>query len=194
MVIRWVVGISRSVTITRECGRFVSYTAGRLLVSSSDLIMSVLYCFMAIPSVLVNRHQHTTWRKHIPIGRSICELAVSALNRRKKMNRYEQRRLKLLQNKEVAAGYREMAAELELMHAIDAVRKQLNMSQEQLATRMGKKREAVSRLLSDDDINPTLNTLIELLSALNLTADITLRQAREGEGPIKVATEIATPQ
>ena len=83
---------------------------------------------------------------------------------------------------------------LELMQAIDAVRKQLHMSQEQLAKRMGKKREAVSRLLSDDDINPTLNTLIELLSALNLTADITLRQAREGEGPIKVATEIAPPQ
>ncbi len=106
------------------------------------------------------------------------------------MNRYEQRRQKLLQNKEVAIGYQEMAAELELMHAIDDVRKQLHMSQEQLATRMGKKREAISRLLSADDINPTLNTLIELLLALNLTADITLRQAREGEGPIKVATEI----
>jgi len=110
------------------------------------------------------------------------------------MNRYEQRRQKLLQNKEVAAGYQEMAAELELMHAIDDIRKQLDMSQEQLAKRMGKKREAVSRLFSADDINPTLDTLIELLSALNLTADITLRQAREGEGPIKVATEITPPE
>jgi transcriptional regulator with XRE-family HTH domain len=110
------------------------------------------------------------------------------------MSRYEQRRRKLLQNEEVAAGYREMAAELELMHAIDDVRKQLHMSQEQLATRMGKKRETVSRLFSADNINPTLDTLIELLTALNLTADITLRQAREGEGPIKVATEIAPSQ
>jgi transcriptional regulator with XRE-family HTH domain len=106
------------------------------------------------------------------------------------MKRYEQRRKKLLQNKEVAAGYQEMAAELELMYAIDDIRKQLDMSQEQLAKRMGKKREAVTRLLSAEDINPTMNTLIELLSALNLTADITLRQAREGEGPIKVAREI----
>ena len=110
------------------------------------------------------------------------------------MNRYEQRRQKLLQHEEVAAGYREMAAELELMQAIDMVRKQLHLSQEQLATRMGKKRESVSRLLSADDINPTLNTLIELLSALNLTADITLRQTREGEGPIKVATELPETQ
>ena len=109
------------------------------------------------------------------------------------MNRYEQRRQKLLQNEEVATGYREMAAELELMRAIDEVRKQLDMSQEQLARRMGKKREAVTRLLSSDDVNPTLDTIIELLSALQLTADITLRQAREGEGPIRIATEIATP-
>jgi transcriptional regulator with XRE-family HTH domain len=83
-----------------------------------------------------------------------------------------------------------MAAELELMRALDEVRKQLNLSQEQLAKRMGKKREAVTRLLSDDEVNPTLDTLIELLSALQLTADITLRRAREGEGPITVATEL----
>ncbi len=40
------------------------------------------------------------------------------------MNRFEQRLEKRLQNEEVAASYREMAAELELMHAIDAVRKE----------------------------------------------------------------------
>ncbi len=106
------------------------------------------------------------------------------------MNRFEQRLQKRLQNEEVAAGYREMAAELELMRALDEVRKQLNLSQEQLAKRMGKKREAVTRLLSDDEVNPTLDTLIELLSALQLTADITLRRAREGEEPITVATEL----
>ena len=103
------------------------------------------------------------------------------------MNRYEQRRQKLLQDEEVAEGYREMAIEMEIMRAIDMIRKQQHLSQEELATRMGKKREAISRLLSAEDINPTLNTLIELLSALNLTADITIRQAEEGEGPIKVA-------
>ena len=105
------------------------------------------------------------------------------------MNRYEQRRQRRLQNPEIAAGYRELAAELELMQAIDAVRKEQNLSQEELASRMGKKREALSRLFSADDINPTLETIIELLSALDLTADITLRHRREGEGPIKVAVE-----
>ena len=107
------------------------------------------------------------------------------------MSRFEQRRRKFLQDEEVAAGYREMAAELELMHAIDEIRKQRRMTQEELATLMGKKREAISRLLSSYEVNPTLSTFIELLSALNLTADITLRQAREGEAPIKVAMEPA---
>ena len=83
-----------------------------------------------------------------------------------------------------------MDAELELMRALDSIRKQQHMSQETLAAIMGKKREAISRLFSADDSNPTLDTLIELLSALKLTADITLRQAKEGEGPIKVATKL----
>ena len=80
------------------------------------------------------------------------------------------------------------------MRAIDLICKHQHMSQEDLAKLMGRKREAISRLLSSDDINPTLNTFIELLSALKLTADITLRQAGEGEGPIKVAMELLPPQ
>ena len=110
------------------------------------------------------------------------------------MNRFEQRLQRRLQNEEFAEGYREMDAELELMHAIDLMRKQQHMSQEKLACLMGRKRETISRLLSSDDANPTLNTFIELLSALKLTADITLRQAREGEGPIRVVMELMPPQ
>jgi len=110
------------------------------------------------------------------------------------MHRFEQRLQKRLQNEEFAVGYREMDAELELMYAIDLICKQQHISQEKLATLMGRKREAISRLLSSDDVNPTLNTFIELLSALKLTADITLRQAREGEGPIRVVMELTPPQ
>ncbi len=109
------------------------------------------------------------------------------------MNRYEQRRQKHLQNPAVAAGYREMAAELQLMRALDEMRERQKMTKEALATRMGRKREAVSRLLTAEDINPTLDTFIEMLSALRLTADITLRRSQEGEGPIKVVTESMPP-
>ena len=106
------------------------------------------------------------------------------------MSRYEQRRAKRLQNPEIAAGYKEMEAEFQLMDAIEAIRKHHHISQGILAERMGKKREAISRLLSSDEANPTLETMIELLSALNITADITLREAKEGESPIHVVTEL----
>jgi len=106
------------------------------------------------------------------------------------MNRYEQRKQKRLMNPEIAEGYREMAAELQLMQAIEEIRIARHISKETLAKQMGKKRETLSRLLNDADSNPTLNTLIELLSALRITADITLRQSKEGEQPIKVTTEV----
>jgi transcriptional regulator with XRE-family HTH domain len=106
------------------------------------------------------------------------------------MNRFEQRLRKRLQNEEMDAGYREMAAELELMQALDSARKQQHMSQETLAALMGKKREAISRLFSAEDINPTLETIVEMLSALKLTADITLRESKEGEGPLRIALDL----
>ena len=108
------------------------------------------------------------------------------------MNRYEQRRQKLLQNPEIAAGYREMAAEVQLMRALDEIRKREKITKETLAERMGSKREVISRLLTGSEVNPTLDTLIEMLSALKFTADITLRPSEEGEEPLKVVTELTS--
>lgn len=105
------------------------------------------------------------------------------------MSRYEQRRRKFLQDPEVAEGYQEMAAEFQLVQAIESIRSKLGISKEQLASKMGKKRETILRLLTSSDTNPTLETVIELLSALQLTADIRLRHAKEGEPPLQVTTE-----
>ena len=105
------------------------------------------------------------------------------------MNRYEQRKQKFLQDSEVAEGFQEMQAEIQFMQAIEVMRARQHISKENLAARAGKKREAVSRLLTGREANPTLNTILDLLTALDLTADITLRPSREGEGPLKVNTE-----
>jgi hypothetical protein len=105
------------------------------------------------------------------------------------MNRHEQRRQKFLHDPEVAEGYLEMAAEYQLMQAIELIRSKQHISKEELATQMGKKREAVSCLLTVHDTNLTLATVVELLSSLRLTADITLRRSKEGEAPINVSTE-----
>ena len=107
------------------------------------------------------------------------------------MNRYEQRRQKRLQNPAIAAGYREMAAEMQLIQAIEEIRRREHITKTDLAERMGRNREAISRLLASSEANPTLDTFIELLSALNFTADITLRPSREGEEPLRVSTELA---
>ena len=98
------------------------------------------------------------------------------------MNRYEQRRAKRMQNPEFAAGYRAMDAEIQLVLALEAICEHRHISQETLAERMSKK-------LKD---NPTLDTMIELLSALHITANITLREAKEGESPIHVVTELSS--
>ena len=105
------------------------------------------------------------------------------------MSRYEQRRRKFLQDPEVAEGYREMTAEFQFMQAIETIRLNLGISKEQLANQMGKKRETVSRLLTALDPNPTLETVIELLSALGITADIRFRHAKEGELPLQITAE-----
>jgi len=107
------------------------------------------------------------------------------------MNRHEQRKQKFLQDPEVAEGYLEMGAEFQLMQAIEQIRSKQHISKEELATQMGKKREAVSRLLTVQNANPTLATVVELLSALKLTADITLRRSKDGEAPINVTTGAA---
>jgi transcriptional regulator with XRE-family HTH domain len=106
------------------------------------------------------------------------------------MNRYEQRKQKRLMNPEIAEGYREMTAEIQLLQVIEQIRLTRQISKETLANQMGKRRETLSRLLNNEESNPTLHTLIELLSALKITADITLRQSQEGEEPIKVTTDL----
>ena len=101
------------------------------------------------------------------------------------MDRHEQRKQEFLQDPEVAEGYREMAAEFKIVQAIwSNTFPRQNISKEDLAAHMGKKREAISRLLTSRDANPTLTTVVELLTSLSLTADITLRRSKEGEAPL----------
>jgi transcriptional regulator with XRE-family HTH domain len=106
------------------------------------------------------------------------------------MGRFEQRLRARLKNPEFASGYREMTAEIDLIRALDEAREQLHISKEELATRTGKRRESVSRLLNTEEANPTLDTITGLVSALGLTADITLRRAENDEAPIKVTVAL----
>jgi len=103
------------------------------------------------------------------------------------MSRFHQRLRQRMQDPEFAAGYQEMDAEIQLIQAFDALRKQAHLSTEELALRMGRQRATVSRLLNADHPNPTLDTLTDLLIALGVTAEIRLRPSKEGEAPLKIA-------
>jgi transcriptional regulator with XRE-family HTH domain len=109
------------------------------------------------------------------------------------MSRYHQRRRKFLENAEIAAGYAEMDSELKLIEAIDAIREQEGVTIDELARRMDRHREAISRLMNAAYPNPTLDTFTSLLKALDLTAEIHLRRSVEGELPITVKRDIALP-
>lgn len=102
------------------------------------------------------------------------------------MSRFEQRLRKALEDPETASGFWEMDATLQMMHAFEEIRRQQHITQQELAERMGRKREAIARLFTIDDPNPTLSTIIDLLTALHLTADITLRPSAEGEGSVNI--------
>jgi len=105
------------------------------------------------------------------------------------VNRYEQRRRKRLQNPEFAVGYQAMEAELQLVNAIEAVGEHQRTSWEGLAESTDAEQEIVSQIYSFEERSSIIGAFIELFSALNTTADITLRQADEGESSIHVATE-----
>ncbi|HEY7349704.1 MAG TPA: helix-turn-helix transcriptional regulator [Ktedonobacterales bacterium] len=100
------------------------------------------------------------------------------------MSRFHQRLQEDMKDSEFAAGFREMDAALNLLHAIEEARRSLHITQKELATRMGRRREAVTRILTGDEANPTLETITELLSALGLKAEITLRPAEPDDTPI----------
>jgi ribosome-binding protein aMBF1 (putative translation factor) len=84
------------------------------------------------------------------------------------MNRFEQRLKRRMQNPDFAAGYRDMDAEISLMTALDQARETLHVSKEDLAARMGRRRESISRLLNAQEANPTLETITEMLAAIHV--------------------------
>lgn len=103
------------------------------------------------------------------------------------MSRFHQRLQQHLSDPEFAAGYQEMDSELQLIEAIDTLREREHISIEELAHRMGRERSAISRLFNATQPNPTLDTFVDLLKAMALTADVNLRPSREGERAINVS-------
>ena len=94
------------------------------------------------------------------------------------MSRFDQRLKQRLKNRDFAAGFAEMDAQIALMRAIEECRRRRNISKADLAKRMGRPRPSVSRLLSGVGGNPTLDTITDLFSALGVRAHLQILRAR----------------
>jgi DNA-binding phage protein len=64
----------------------------------------------------------------------------------------------------------------EVLHVIESVRAQESIPKAEVARRMDRKPEAVSRLLRGQGANPTLDTLVELVDALGLELDVRIKR------------------
>lgn len=96
------------------------------------------------------------------------------------------------------AGFEKKLAKVksiaEMLQVIELVRERQNLPKAEIARRMNRKPEAISRLLRGEGANPTLDTLIDLIDAIGLELDIRIkRQPVERNGdysPLKIHTAV----
>lgn len=90
------------------------------------------------------------------------------------MSRFHQRLREDLSDPEFAEAFYDMRADIALLQVLEEARKALNVSEKELAERMGVRRPAVTRLFNASHPNPTLDTISDILRALGLQAEITI--------------------
>lgn len=88
--------------------------------------------------------------------------------------KYADFRARLLQNSEVRKEYEALEPQFKLIRQLVARRNELNLSQKQLAMRVGTGQSAISRLESGIN-NTTFSTLQKVAEALNAHLDISLK-------------------
>ena len=89
-----------------------------------------------------------------------------------------------LKDEEFAREYAEARAEIttidQIIRLLDTARKELNLSKAELARRIGAKPEIVRRLLTAEDPNPTIATVVKIAAALNLRLDLVPKKEAQG--------------
>ncbi len=73
-----------------------------------------------------------------------------------------------------------------LVATFEAFRESQGVSKAEIARRTDLYREAVSRLLSAENPNPTMKSIVQLLAGLDLHMEITLRPTRPDDSPYLV--------
>ncbi len=87
------------------------------------------------------------------------------------MKNYSNFKNKLLKDKEVRKKYDALSAEFAIAEAVISKRIEQGMSQSELATKVGTKQSAISRLESGN-YNPSIKLLEKVATALNLKLSV----------------------
>ncbi len=105
------------------------------------------------------------------------------------MSRFHQRLNEDLQDAEFAEAFYDTSVDIALLQVLEEARKALHISEKELAERMGVQRPTVTRLFNASHPNPTLDTIVDILRALGLQAEIKIRPVspEDASTPIKAA-------
>ena len=110
------------------------------------------------------------------------------------MSRFHQRLNEDLQDPEFAEAFNDMSVDIALLQVLEEARKALNVSEKELAERMGVQRPTVTRLFNAAHPNPTLDTIADILRALGLQAEIKISPATPEDAPIPIKATFAPGQ
>src|SRR3984893_372223 len=102
------------------------------------------------------------------------------------MSRFHQHLREDLRDPEFAEAFNDMSVDIALLQVLEEARKVLNVSEKELAERMGVQRPSVTRLFNAAHPNPTLDTLADILRALGLQAEIKISPASPGDTLIPI--------
>lgn len=102
------------------------------------------------------------------------------------MSRFHQRLHEDLKDEEFSEAFYEMSVDIALLQVLEQARKTLNVSEKELAERMGAQRSTVTRLFNASHPNPTLDTISDILRALGLQAEIKISLASSEDASIPI--------
>ena len=102
------------------------------------------------------------------------------------MSRFHQRLREDLSDPEFAEAFYDMGVDIALLQVLEEARKALNISEKELAERMGVQRPTVTRLFNAAHPNPTLDTIADILRALGLQAEIKISPASTEDAAIPI--------
>src|SRR5436305_9658147 len=102
------------------------------------------------------------------------------------MSRFHQRLDEDVEDSEFAEAFYDMSADITLLQVLEEARKALNVSEKELARRMGIQHTTVTRLFNASHPNPTLDTISDILRALGPQAEIKISLASPEDAAIPI--------